>query len=155
LSSGFLLDTNIISKFAPDKTAPSDAVRAWFHQQGEADVLYLSAMTISEIEKGMRSLHRRGGFDRAQRLAAWLDFIITSFDDRILNMDPVVARIAGALEDEAESRGRHPGLGDVIIAATARAYDLIVITENLKHFVSLGVPVDLPAAFKPEKENKI
>jgi hypothetical protein len=43
----------------------------------------------------------------------------------------------------------------VIIAATARAYDLIVITENLKHFVSLGVPVDLPAAFKPEKENEI
>ena len=153
MSSGFLLDTNIISKFAPGKTTPSDTVKAWFHEQGEADALYLSAMTISEIEKGMRSLHRRGGADRAMRLNAWLDFIVESFGDRILNVDPVVARIAGVLEDEAESKGRHPGLGDVVIAATARAYDLIVITENLKHFMPLGVPVDLPAAFRPEKGN--
>lgn len=59
--SGYLLDTNIISKIAPDRGAPNDRVRAWFHEQGEADMLFLSAVTIAEIEKGMRSLHRRGG----------------------------------------------------------------------------------------------
>ena len=104
--SGYLLDTNIISRIAPDRIAPLQQVRAWFHEQGEADALFLSAITIAEIEKGMRSLHRRGGIARAQRLSAWLDFIPDSFGDRVLPMDAVVARIAGVLEDEAESKGR-------------------------------------------------
>ena len=147
--TAFLLDTNIISKFAPDRTAPSDATRNWFHTQGEADAIFLSAMTISEIEKGLRSLHRRGGVERAKRLSVWLDFIAESFGDRILPMDAVVARIAGVLADEAESKGRNPGLGDIIIAATARAYDLTVISENIRHFEPLNVSVELPAAFKP------
>ncbi len=148
--TAYLLDTNIISKLAPGKVAPSDPVRAWFHEQGEADALFLSALSVAEIEKGMRNLHRRGGIERAKRLSAWLDFITDSFGDRILPMDTVVARIVGALKDEAESHGRHPGLGDLIIAATARAYDLTVITENLRHFQPLDVPVDLPAAFRSE-----
>jgi len=147
--SAFLLDTNIISKLAPDRAPLSDAARAWFHQQGAADALFLSAMTISEIEKGMRSLHRRGGTERAKRLSAWLDSITEHFGDRILPMDAIVARIAGALEDDAESRGHQPGLGDLIIAATARAFDLTIVTENLRHFQPLNVSVDLPAAFRP------
>lgn len=65
-------------------------------------------------------------------------------------MDAVVARIAGALEDEAESKGRSPGLSDIIIAATARAYGLTVVTENIRHFEPLDVPVDLPDVFRQE-----
>ncbi|TCA83279.1 type II toxin-antitoxin system VapC family toxin [Rhizobium leguminosarum bv. viciae] len=148
--TAYLLDTNIISKLAPGKVAPSDPVRAWFHEQGEADALFLSALSVAEIEKGMRNLHRRGGIERAKRLSAWLDFITDSFGERILPMDTVVARIVGVLDDDAESHGRHPGLGDLIIAATARAYDLTVITENLRHFQPLDVAVDLPAAFRSE-----
>ncbi|OWV85680.1 plasmid stabilization protein [Rhizobium sp. N122] len=148
--TAYLLDTNIISKFAPDKVPPSDPVRAWFHDQGKADALFLSALSVAEIEKGLRNLHRRGGIERAKRLSAWLDFITDTFADRILPMDTVVARIVGALEEEAASQGRHPGLGDLIIAATARAYDLTVITENLRHFQPLDVAVDLPAAFRSE-----
>ncbi|MGO7985142.1 type II toxin-antitoxin system VapC family toxin [Rhizobium leguminosarum] len=148
--TAYLLDTNIISKLAPGKAPASDPVRAWFHEQGEADSLFLSALSVAEIEKGMRSLHRRGGIERAKRLSAWLDFVTESFGDRILPMDTVVARIVGVLEDEAESHGRHPGLGDLIIAATARAYDLTVITENLRHFQPLDVAVDFPAAFRSE-----
>lgn len=154
MSNGLLIDTNIISLFSPDQTlTPSDAVKGWFHEQGAADALYLSTMTIAEIEKGMRSLHRRGGIERAKRLNAWLDFIVDSFGDRILTVDPVVARIAGALEDAATAKGRHPGLADVIIAATAKAYGLTVITSNLKHFTPLGVAVDLPAVFKYQDSN--
>lgn len=154
MSNGLLIDTNIISLFSPDqKEKPSDAVKAWFHEQGAADALYLSAMTVAEIEKGMRSLHRRGGIERAKRLNAWLNFIVDYYGDRVLNVDPVVARIAGALEDTATAKGRHPGLGDVIIAATAKAYDLTVITANLKHFIPLGVACDLPAVFRPVDPN--
>lgn len=117
-------------------------------QQGEADALFLSAMTVAEVERGLRSLHRRGGLERAKRLSLWLDFITTTFDDRILPMDTVVARIAGFMEDGARGNGQNPGLGDIIIAATARAYDLTVITENLRQFEPLDVPVNLPAFFR-------
>lgn len=145
MNNGFLLDTNIISRFSPDqKEKPSEALRAWFHEQGEANALYMSAMTVAEIERGMRSLHRRGGVDRAKRLNAWLDFMLESFGDRILSMDPIVARIVGAVDDAATAKGQHPGLGDVIIASTARAYDLTVVTENIKHFEPLGVKVERP-----------
>ena len=148
MNSGLLLDTNIISLFSPDrKEKPSDAIRAWLHGQGEADRLYLSAITIAEIEKGMRSLYRRGGIERAKRLGGWLDSITDGYGDRILPFDTVVARVAGALEDAAAAKGRHPGLGDIVIAATARAYGLTVVTRNGKHFAPLDVPVDLPAAF--------
>lgn len=147
----YLLNTNIISKFAPDKNPPSTAVRDWFHQQGAANALFLSAMTVAEVEKGLRSLYRRGGFERAKRLSLWLDFITTTFDDRILPMDAVVARIAGAMEDEARGKGQSPRLGDVIIAATARAYNLTIVTENLRHFEPLNVAVALPAFSGPLK----
>jgi len=149
--NAYLLDTKIIGKFAPDKVQPSAEVREWFHEQGAADALFLSAMTVAEIERGLRSLHRRGGFERAKRLSLWLDFITSTFDDRILPMDTVVARIAGFMEDEAKGKGQTPGLGDIIIAATARAYDLTVVTENLRHFEPLNVAVDLPIFFRTDQ----
>jgi predicted nucleic acid-binding protein len=142
--SGYLLDTNVISKFAPDKPVPPVTLIAWMRHQGAADRLFLSAMTIAEIEKGVRNLERRGAGEKAARLRLWLEGIVSSFDDRILPMDTAVARIAGELEDEAAGRGRHPGLGDVIIAATARAHGLTVITENIRHFEPLAVMVEVP-----------
>ncbi len=147
MSNGFLIDTNIISLFSPDrKQPPSEAVKLWFREQGEA--LYLSAITLAEIEKGLRSLHRRGGTERAQRLSVWLDTMTETFADRILPVDPIVARIAGALDDLATASGMHPGLGDILVAATAEAYGLTVVTANLKHFVPLGIACDFPVAMR-------
>jgi toxin FitB len=147
LTSGFLVDTNIISLFSPDrKQAPSEAVRVWFREKGE--VLYVSAITLAEIEKGLRRLHRRGGIDRAQRLGVWLDSITETFGDRILPVDPIVARIAGGLDDVAIASGAHPGFADILIAATAKAYGLTVVTANLRHFIPLGVACDFPEAFR-------
>lgn len=147
LNNGFLIDTNIISMFSPDRKLPaSDAARQWLRQQGEADALFVSSITVAEIERGLRALHRRGGIDRALRLNAWLEMIVESFGDKILPLDAVVARHLGRLEDEAVARGLHPGLGDLMIAATAEAYGLVVVTRNLRHFTPLGVACDLPEA---------
>lgn len=147
MSSGFLIDTNIISLFSPDrKQRPSEVVKVWLREN--EDVLYVSAITLAEIEKGLRSLNRRGGIDRAQRLSAWLDLITETFADHILPVDPVVARIAGGLDDVATASGAHPGLADILIAATGKAYGLTVITANLRHFTPLGVACDFPEAFR-------
>lgn len=147
--SGYLLDTNVISKFAPDRPLPAEELKAWMREQGAADMLYLSAMTLAEIEKGIRSLQRRGSADKAGRLRRWLEGIISSFDDRILPMDIAVALAAGDIEDEAAAQGRHPGLGDVIIAATAKSRGLTVVTENIRHFEPLGGPVERPVGSVP------
>ncbi|QLF70274.1 type II toxin-antitoxin system VapC family toxin [Peteryoungia desertarenae] len=147
MSNGYLIDTNILSLFSPDrKQAPPEAMRMWFRNEGE--VLYVSTITLAEIEKGLRKLHRRGGIDRAQRLSAWLDSFTETFGDQILPVDTVVARIAGGLDDLATANGTHPGLADILIAATAKAYGLTVITANLRHLTQLGVDSDFPEAFR-------
>ena len=143
--SGYLLDTDVISKFAPDRPEISSELETWMRRQGEADGLFLSAMTIAEIEKGIRGLERRGSAERSARLRQWLEGILSSFGDRILPMDANVALIVGEIEDDARSRGRHPGLGDIVIAATAKTFGLIVVTENIRHFEPLGVAVERPA----------
>ena len=145
MTEGFLIDTNVISIFSPDrKQAATADARRWFHEQGEAGALYISAITVAEIEKGLRGLHRRGGVERALRLNAWLDRLVETFSDRILPLDAVVARHLGKLEDAALAAGQHPGLGDLIIAATAKAYGLTVVTRNLRHFAPVGVDCVLP-----------
>lgn len=153
MNNGLLLDTNIISRFSPDRRKrPSEELRKWLRIRAENGTLYLSAITISEIERGMRKLHRSGGIERAKLLNTWLDSLTENFGDRILPVDSVVGRIAGAMEDDAQAKGRHPGFADILIAATARAYGLTVITENIKHFAPLAVLVDFPEIFKPEDE---
>jgi len=141
---GYLLDTNVISKFAPDRPAPSTALVNWMREKGETDELFLSVMTIAEIRKGIKSLGRRGSTKKAANLQRWFDGILSTFDDRILFMDVAIALAAGEIEDLATSVGHAPGLGDVIIAATAQANGLIVVTENIRHFQPLGIGVEAP-----------
>ncbi len=143
--SGYLLDTNVISQFAPDRPELSAQLQQWLRERGAEDGLFVSAMTIAEIERGIRSLQRRGSTEKAQRLRHWLDGILLSFVDRVLPLDTEVALVTGQIEDEAAAQGRHPGLGDIIIAATAKYHRLTVVTENIRHFEPLGVTVRHPA----------
>lgn len=144
--NGYLLDTNIISKFAPTKPQPDEAFAEWMREKGASGELYLSAITIAEIERGVRKLNRAGGVERARLIALWLDQVLSEFGEQILPMNSVVARIAGMMEDDASIHGHNPGLADIIIAATARAYDLTLVTENMKDFVGMGVRVEAPSA---------
>jgi predicted nucleic acid-binding protein len=129
---------------SPGKTAiPSDFVE-WIRQRGQADELYISAMTIAEIHKGIRKLRRKGAEARSVALENWLQGVVDQFEDRILPLDTQVAMVAGTMDDEAEANGQNPGLGDIVIAATARAHDLTVVTHNLRHFKVLNVSVELP-----------
>ena len=109
MNSGLLLDTNIISRFSPDrKEKSSEGLRKWLHIRAEAGTLYLSAITISEIERGMRKLPRSGGMKRAKLMNDWRESLTENFGDRVLPVDCVVARIAAAMEDDAKTKGRHP-----------------------------------------------
>ncbi|MGC4002188.1 MAG: type II toxin-antitoxin system VapC family toxin [Pirellulales bacterium] len=133
-----------MSKFAPERSAPPDTLAIWMHEKGEIDELFLSVMTVAEIRRGIRGLERRGAKAKAASLQRWFDGLLSIFADRILDMDTAIALAAGEIEDHALGAGHDPGLADVIIAATARVHDLVVVTENTRHFQPLGIPVQAP-----------
>lgn len=144
MSAGYLLDTSVVSLLAPGRQAIDDTIVIWLREN--ADRLYLSAITITEIEQGIAKLRRTGSKLRADALDKWLDTLIAQGGSRVLPFDSGAARIAGKISDRAIAAGKHPGFADVAIAATARANDLVLLTRNGKHFVPLGIafhdPVD-------------
>ena len=137
MSSGFLLDTSVLSLLAPGRPAPDDRLTAWLREHD--DQLYISAVTIAEIEQGICKLRRAGGAERAEALSQWLGALLAEAAARILPLDAAVGRVAGRLSDQALAVGRHPGFPDVAIAATAVAHDLVLMTGNGRHFAPLGV----------------
>jgi len=132
----FVLDTNVISELrkAGDGKANANVV-AWLSSV-DATVLYLSAVTLMEIELGILRIERRDPTQGA-RLRGWMDHhIMPEFADRILPVDTAVALRCAPLHvpDPCSER-------DAFIAATALAHGMIVVTRNLADFKLTGVPL--------------
>jgi predicted nucleic acid-binding protein len=142
----YLVDTNVVSAGAPSKTS-SAALVGWMDEHS-AD-LYMSAVSIAEIEDGIARLRRQAASRRADDLTAWLDALLHLYNERVLPFDVPAARIAGALSDLARSKGHAPGFVDVAIAATAKRRGFTILTTNVRHFEPLGVPFLDPFAGLP------
>ena len=134
----YLVDTNVISSGAPSRLPPFELI-AWMDVHSA--LLFLSTVTVAEIEDGIAKLRREGATRRGEDLAAWLETVLHLYGDRVLAFDIPTARSAGALSDRARRQGQAPGLADIIIAATAQQRDLTILSRNVRHFVPLGVPV--------------
>ena len=115
----------------------------WLTSQRTID-LYLSAVTIGEIERGIAQQQRRDP-PCARNLSAWLDKILTWYDNRVLPVDVPTARRWGHLSGALG----HQGV-DLLIAATALQHGLTVVTPNIRHFHATGVPVLNPFANRPQ-----
>lgn len=113
--------------------------------------LFMSAVTVAEIEDGIARLGREGATRKSADLTAWLDTVLHLYGDRILAFDAATARIAGAMSDRARGLGNAPGLADIIIAATAQHRGLTVLSRNLRHLEPLGVAVVDPFVKLPPK----
>lgn len=133
----YVLDTNVISALRRPDRAP--AVAAWIRQKPEDD-LYLSAITIGEIARGMAQ-QQRANPDFARDLATWLDRTLRVFSDRILPFGAQDALIWGRLSHEIGHTG-----ADLLIAATALAHDATVVTRNVADFAPTGVRAENPFA---------
>jgi predicted nucleic acid-binding protein len=136
--NGYLLDMSVLSALAPGRPEPSQRARDLIQEAGSR--LFVPSMAVAEIARGIAKLRRNGATARADALAAWLDELERAYADHVLPFDGPVARLAGAMDDAATARGRHPGLADVIIAATAASHGLTVLSANGKHFAALEVP---------------
>jgi predicted nucleic acid-binding protein len=133
----YLVDTNVISAAAPSRPVATSDLVVWMDDHSAS--LYLSAVTVAEIEDGIAKARREKATRKAGNLAAWLETVLHLYGDRVLPFDVRAARIAGALSDLARSRGAAPGFADIMIAATARSHELIILTRNGRHFDPLGV----------------
>ena len=106
--------------------------------QNSAD-LYLSVITVAEVEDGIAKSRRLGARRKGQRLSEWLETLLHLYGARVLPIDLETARRVGVLADLARGQGQAPGLADLAIAATAQRNGLTVLTRNLRHFAPLGV----------------
>lgn len=135
--SGFLLDTNVISELI--KARPEPKVVRWVDSVDES-LLFLSVLTLGEIEKGIAALAQTS---RRRRLQAWLEAELRPrFADRILPVDEGVARRWGRLAGEVEARagGVLPVI-DGLLAATALVHELVLVTRNSNDFTPTGAAV--------------
>ena len=132
----YLIDTHALSELR--RKEPDANVVAWFAQRPPV-TLYLSVLTLGEIRKGVE-----GAADTARRqaLTDWLETDLPLFfTGRILGVDGAVADRWGRLVAAA---GRPLPAIDSLLAATALAHDLVLVTRNTKDFAGLPVQVFNP-----------
>lgn len=130
----YVLDTNVISELRKGRSGRiAPAVSIWFQPISLTDC-YLSTITVQEIDTGILLLERK---DPAQAavIRAWLEqTVLREFKDRILPVDISVARVCAQLHVPVTRPYR-----DALIAATAMAHDMTVVTRNVKHFAEMSM----------------
>lgn len=142
--SGFLLDTNIVSVLAPSKSAASVDFLTWLDRMDADGRLFLSVVSIHEIEKGIALLDHKGPTAKAASLKAWLNGLVSTYDDKIIGFDAQAAAIGGQLEAKALAAGHDPGMADAVIAGIAAVHELVIVTRNTKPFLPFGIAVLSP-----------
>jgi hypothetical protein len=115
----------------------SAAFRAWVREHDEE--LFLSAITLAEIQAGVSKLERKRAARRAADLAHWLAAILELYESRTLALTATVALETGRMLDRAVGAGVAPGFEDAAIAATAAVHGFTVVTANDRHFKHFGV----------------
>ena len=132
----FVLDTNVVSELRKAKAGKADAqVMAWAASVPAAS-LYLSAISVLELETGVRRVERRDASQGAV-LRAWLnDQVLPAFKGRVLSVDTAVAQRCAALHVPDPRAER-----DALIAATALVHGMTVVTRNVVDFAPMGVAV--------------
>ena len=129
----YLLDTNVISEISKGEQSDQN-VSAWYESM-KPDSLCISVLVIGEIRAGveklrLRQAHRAAAFERQ------LVLVIDLFADRIIGIDRRIAEQWGRLN----ARRSRPAV-DGLLAATALAHGLTVVTRNSRDFASTGAKV--------------
>jgi len=129
----FLLDTNVISELRNRRRA--DPMVASWSSSVEVDDMYLSVITLQELEIGTLQMERR---DKVQGsvLRAWLDLVIPRFEGRLLDVTQAIALRSAQLQVPDPKPYR-----DILIAATALVHNMTIVTRNVPDFEKTGVRI--------------
>jgi len=132
----YLLDTCVISE--PTKKRPSSKVLTWLDVQEEMS-LFLSVLTLGELQKGISKLPRSR---RRSQLQQWVaQDLPRRLTGRILPIDLEVATRWGMITGEAEQAGHPIPVLDGLLAATAVVGGMTLVTRNTPHMAHTGVSV--------------
>jgi predicted nucleic acid-binding protein len=137
----YVLDTNVVSELRKVKAGRADAnVTAWTATVDAAS-LFISAITVMELETGVLQIERRDAAQGAM-LRSWLDHhVMPEFSGRVLPIDGIVAQRCARLHVPDRRSER-----DALIAATALVHGMTVATRNVADFVETGVSIHNPWA---------
>lgn len=135
----FILDTNVVSELRKVSHGKADTnVTAWIESVDAAD-LFVSAITILELEFGVLSIERKDAIQGAL-LRRWLEeYVLPEFSRRTLPVDTAVALRCARLHVPDKRSER-----DALIAATALVHGMTVVTRNASDFKPTGVNVFNP-----------
>ncbi|MDR3054569.1 MAG: type II toxin-antitoxin system VapC family toxin [Zoogloeaceae bacterium] len=137
----YLLDTNIISELRKIPSGKANRGLARWADGVDADALYLSVITVQELETGVLRMERKDP-TQAALFRRWLDVhVLPAFAGRILPVDLAIAQRSARLH-VPDPRP----IQDMLIAATALRHGLIVVTRNVRDFSSTGVQICNPFA---------
>lgn len=133
----YLLDTNVLSELRRPTHAHANFI-AWAGSQF-LDELYLSAVTLMEIEIGCLRMERRNP-QQGEVLRKWIEAsVMVRYRNRILPIDSFVAQQCARLQVPNSRPER-----DAMIAAAALVHNLTVVTRNIANFEPMGVRVINP-----------
>ena len=132
----FVLDTNVVSELRKVRFGKADAQVAKWADSVEAVSLYVSAISILELEIGVLRMEARDPSQGAM-LRAWMDnHVLPEFAGRVLPVDTAVAQRCARLHVPDRRAER-----DALIAATALVHGMTIVTRNVADFEPTGVPV--------------
>jgi toxin FitB len=137
----FVLDTNVVSELRKVRLGKADLGLAAWAQSVDAADLFVSAITIMELELGVLSIERKDATQGAM-LRSWLEqLVLPEFSGRTLPVDTAVALRCARLH-VPDKRGER----DALIAATALVHGMTVVTRNVADFQPTGVTLINPWA---------
>jgi len=135
----YLIDTNVVSEFRKIKVGKAHPNVVKWAAGVRASDLFLSAMTVFELEHGALLIERRDT-KQGSVLRAWLDHQVSvTFTGRILPIDATIAKLAASFHVPDPRPER-----DALIAATALVHGMTIVTRNVSDFTPMGVPVINP-----------
>ena len=135
----YLVDTNVISE-ARKGTKANPGVVDFFKQVIAVNApVYLAAVSVGELRRGVEIIRHRGDIAQAKLLEAWLTIVLEQFGENILAFDADTAQVWGRLSVPNGDRDL-----DKQIAATALVNDLTVVTRNAADFEGTGVRLTNP-----------
>lgn len=135
----YVLDTNVVSELRKARTGKIDANVAAWAENMDASALFVSSITIMELELGILSVERRDAI-QGSRLRSWLEqYVLPEFSGRTLPVDTAVALRCARLHVPDKRSER-----DALIAATALVHGMTVVTRNVADFEPTGVTIINP-----------
>ena len=135
----YLLDTNVISELRKASSGKADAGVISWAANALANSLFISVISVLELEIGVLSIERRDASQGAI-LRSWMDnHVLPAFMERVLPIDTAVARRCAILHVPDPKSDR-----DALIAATALVHGMTIVTRNVADFESTGVEVMNP-----------